>query len=612
MRGKHFRSGMGAAFWRLWLAATGSSLGDGLVLVAFPLLAVSLTTNPLAIAGVAIAGRLPIFVFSLPAGALADRFDRRSLLLVVELLRLVVLSWFASTVLLGHDSLGLIYSTVALLACCQAVFQAARTASVPSVVSRDDLVRANSRLTVSDVTASEVAGQSAGGVAFAVARALPFAADALSFALSAILLRRALPRLPARRAGTSFLADIRYGVVWFAHHRILRLLAALVGSFALCQWIMMSVLVLYGTRELSLSGAEYGALLAVGAVGSLLGALLASRVDASLGAGRTIVIAGVAAGGAYVALAVSNSVLLAGLALMVESTGISLGNISSISLRQRLIPNHLFGRVLSTFRMTLYGAMPLGALVGGLLSTRIGIRPTFLVAGTTQLCLLALVGPRLIARIGYRADRVDGVQGEGLPPDDKTQVGEQTQQTPAVPRPNAEPAQGGLTGSAPDQALSVPAAVPPAPTPAVSTPAAAPFPTVASMEVPGPAGSWDLDVAAAMVRSEGSDVDRLFDVLGEKLARILPSRVQLEREGSRLRRSQRVRKIVVDAGDERLEASRERQGPAFRVAHAVRGITLRTEEVALDAWLELLIQVVSREATKSDEVRTSLGRLLDA
>ncbi|MHB1928298.1 MAG: hypothetical protein ACYDEN_07605 [Acidimicrobiales bacterium] len=122
--------------------------------------------------------------------------------------------------------------------------------------------------------------------------------------------------------------------------------------------------------------------------------------------------------------------------------------------------------------------------------------------------------------------------------------------------------------------------------------------------------SWDLDVAAAMLRTDTADVDSLLDVLGAKLERILGSRAQVQRD-SGFRRSKRVAKIVVDAGGNRLEATRNRTGPSFCDVHAVRGITLRTTEITADEWLDRLVELVKAEAGRSNDVRTALGRLLE-
>lgn len=138
-----------------------------------------------------------------------------------------------------------------------------------------------------------------------------------------------------------------------------------------------------------------------------------------------------------------------------------------------------------------------------------------------------------------------------------------------------------------------------------------PVPASPLPSLPGPAGSWDLDLAAASLRMDTGDTDALFEALGDKLERILGSRAQVTREGGFRRRTKRVVKIVVDAGAARLEAARGRAGASFSEAHAVRGITLRTTELAAEEWLDRLVAIVEAEAARSNDVRTALGRMLE-
>jgi MFS family permease len=406
-------SGLGGMFWRLFAATGCSSLGDGLVLVAFPLLALMLSHDPILVSGVAVAARLPAFVVGLPAGALADRVHRRRLAVTVEWARLAVLAVFSALVVLHQDRLILLYLVVFVLGSLEELFVAATFASLPVVVAPEDLDRANGLLSFSDLTAEEVAGQGLGGVLVALGSSIPFIIDAFSFAASALLLRRALPDLPVDPPVASFRSDIVTGLQWFRSHAALRLCALLVASFAFCQSVVVAVLVLYLRVGLHLSATGYGLLLAVSAVGNIIGALLSARLTARLGPLVSIAGAGLMAGGAYLLLALSHSVIGAGGAMALECLAITVGNVSSMSLRQRLIPSALLGRVGTTFRMIIFAGMPLGALLGGVLAGVSSLRATFLTAGIAQLVLLAVLVPRLRQRM--RAEVIDltatGAQG---------------------------------------------------------------------------------------------------------------------------------------------------------------------------------------------------------
>ncbi|MGH9095354.1 MAG: MFS transporter, partial [Acidimicrobiales bacterium] len=348
-----------------------------------------------------------IFVFALPAGALADRVDRRKLAVSMDVTRLALIAMFAGSLLLGYHRLWTIYVTAFVMSACQIAFVAATDASLPALVAPDDFEVANSWLMGADITTEEMAGQGIGGALVAVGTALPFVADAVSFGLSAVLLRRALPDNRPAPSTTSMWRDMREGLVWFWRHRLLRRLVVLIASFAFCQTMMTAVLVIYGTRSLHLSRAGYGLLLAVAAVGTLLGAFAAAPVVRRVGTARSVVFAGLATGASYVLLASTVRIWLAVVALTLETLAVTVGNVATLSLRQREVPNHLLGRVSSAFRMCIYGAMPLGALAGGLASGAFGVRPTFALAGILQLLVLAAFGLRLSSMTTRRqADRL--------------------------------------------------------------------------------------------------------------------------------------------------------------------------------------------------------------
>jgi MFS family permease len=393
------QTALGGLFWRLFAATGCSSLGDGLVLVAFPLLAITLTHDPLLISGVAVAARLPAFAVGLPAGALADRVHRRRLAVTVEWARLAVLAAFSALLLLHADRLAVLYLVVFLLGSLEELFVAATFASLPAMVASTDLDRANGLLSFADLTAEEVAGQGLGGVLVALGSSIPFVIDALTFAASAVLLRRALPDLPAEPADASFRSDIVTGLRWFRSHPAVSLCALLVSSFAFCQSLVIAVLVLYLRVDLHLSATGYGLLLAVSAVGNVVGALFSARIAGRIGALWSIVAAGLVASGAYVLLGLAHSVTGAGIAMALECLGITVGNVASMSLRQRLIPAGLLGRVGTTFRMVIFAGMPVGALLGGLLAHLSSLRVTFLTGGIAQLVFLAVLVPPLWRRM---------------------------------------------------------------------------------------------------------------------------------------------------------------------------------------------------------------------
>jgi MFS family permease len=380
-----------------------SAVGDGLVLVAFPLLALTLTTSPVLIAGVAIAGRLPALLLSIPAGALVDRVNRRNLVTVINAVRVAALGVFAITLLAGHDSLLALYATVFVLGTADMMFNVATQACVPAMVPAGDLPRANGYLATAEMSGEQFAGPAIGGLAFAAAQVVPFVADAVSFVASLFLVRSALPDSIHRRHKRPFLADIGEGLVWFLRHRLLRLLAVVVASLAFCQAMVFAELVMYGTGQLHLGHTGYGLFFAGAAAGNVIGSLAAGRIHGRWGPSRCLLGAAILAGSAYLVLSATSTVMTAAAVLFIEAVAVAVGNVTTLSLRQRLIPESLLGRVGAAFRLLLYGLAPVGALTGGLLTAALGVRSAFAVAGAVQLVVLALAAPLLIRRINLAA-----------------------------------------------------------------------------------------------------------------------------------------------------------------------------------------------------------------
>lgn len=383
----------------MWTAAGTSSLGDGMVLVAFPLLALSYTHRPVLIAGVAVAGTLPAFLVALPAGALADRVNRRRLLVGAELARLALLGGFGALILEGWANLAVLYVTVFVLKGLGVVFDITSGAALPSVVAPSLLFKANANLLTAQTVTQEIAGQALGGIAFAASAWVPFVTDAATFAASAGLLRKAIPDNPLAGPNSSFRTDLRDGIRWFVRLPLLRRLTGLISSLAFCQALVIGMMVIYGVEDLHMSRAGYGLLLGVSAVGTAVTAAAASQIHARLGTGWCIVAAGIAASSAYPILALTRSPVTAGGALALEASGVVLGNIAARSLRQSIVPPELQGRVASTYQMAVRSAVPLGGLTGGLLVQQIGVRHTFLFAGLLQLAVVTITAPRLLAAI---------------------------------------------------------------------------------------------------------------------------------------------------------------------------------------------------------------------
>lgn len=393
------RSGLSGRFWRMCSAVGISSVGDGLFQIALPLLALQYTRSAIAISVVLIAGRAPALLVGLPTGALADRLNRRPLIVAIEIIRFVALGLFALALAIGQGSLPAIYLTAFVMGGLNVAFDVVCGASLPSIVRPEQLVRANAHLLNAENTSENLIGQALGGVALAAGRGVPFLADAATFVASAALLSGAVPNNDARTSESTAWHDLLEGLRWFVRQPVLLLMTAVVATFAFCQSMVFGVLALYGKQELHLTATAYGLMLALSSAGLVLGALLAPWLHDRLGSVPTLIAAGVLAAASYPVLAVTHSVFVATAALLVETAMVIMGQTASRSLRQLLTPAEMQGRAASAFGCTITACPLVGALLGGVLVSLQGLRGAFLTAGLIQVAILAVLGPRLLGHV---------------------------------------------------------------------------------------------------------------------------------------------------------------------------------------------------------------------
>ena len=287
-QGAYLRTrGLGPDFAKLWTASAVSNLGDGVTLVAGPLLAASLTRDPRLVAGLVVAQRLPWLLFSLVSGALVDRLDRRRVMVTVDAARSVAVGLLGLAVLADAASLPLLYAVFFALGTAETLFDNAAVSILPAVVPRAQLARANGRLLGAQMVANELVAPPLGGLLFATAAAVPFLLDAGSFAAAAAMAAAMGGRFRVERpegaAPTTLRAEIAEGVRWLARHRLLRILAVAIALMNFTLSAALSIFVLYAQERLGLGPVGYGALLASLAVGGITASLVAARIIGWLG-----------------------------------------------------------------------------------------------------------------------------------------------------------------------------------------------------------------------------------------------------------------------------------------------------------------------------------------
>ncbi|HEV2258269.1 MAG TPA: MFS transporter [Streptosporangiaceae bacterium] len=407
---------LGRDYWRLWWANAISSTGDGAFVAALPLLAVTITRDPRLVSVVTAATFLPWLLLSLPAGAVVDRYDRATLMWRAQAVQAAVVTIIAVLVVAHQASIEVLAAGGLLLGSAEVIFSNAAQSVLPALVPPELLPKANGSQQVSLTVGESFLGPPAGSLLFAAAATLPFGLDAASFAGSAALLAR-LPRTgeAPENAGDAkrppIRAQVAEGLRWLGRHRLLRVVAVLLGIYNFANQMGQAVLVLLATQTLHVSTRGYGLLLAASAVGSVVGGLVNPVLTRRMGMLPSLVLPALVDAAAFVGIGLAPGPLVVAALLAVQGFSVAMWNVVTVSLRQRVVPGHLLGRVNSVYRMLGWGLMPLGALAGGFVAHAAGLRAPYVVAGLLcALCALAAL-PLLLAATRKQAGEQDDTQG---------------------------------------------------------------------------------------------------------------------------------------------------------------------------------------------------------
>jgi MFS family permease len=417
---------LGSRFNRLWLAAGISNVGDGLHYTAIPLLAASITRDPVELSWVEVALFLPWLLFALPAGAWVDRVDRRRAMAVSGAARAIIITTLAGIVVAGEEGLAVVYVAVFLLGSAETVYESSARALLPAVVRREQLDTGNARLQGSEVIGQQFIGPPLAGLLFAAATGLPFVIDAALLVLSSMVLSQLRGNFrPAALEGaepTLLRADILEGLRWLRGNQLILRLTLLAGIVGLVGAGANAVLVLFALEELDLSETGFGILLAVSAVGSVIGAAMAPRLAERVGRGNAILVAVAGGGVGFFVFAATSNAVVASLSFALVAWSVLVWNILSMSIRQAVIPEVFFGRVLGAWRVVVWGTIPVGAVLGGLLADRSGLHAPFVAAGFAHVGVIVF-GWKTLRRLPVDAeanaepDRLSAAGGlPGLPP----------------------------------------------------------------------------------------------------------------------------------------------------------------------------------------------------
>jgi MFS family permease len=387
---------MGRSFRWLVTSAWTSNLGDGIGLAAGPLLIASQTSDPLLVALAALLQRLPWLLFGLWAGVLADRLERRRLVMGVDLGRAGVLALLSATILTGTVGVVVVLVAMLLIGTAEVFADTAGQTLLPMVVGKEDLAVGTARLMAGLLTTNQLAGPALGAALFAAGVATPFMTWAILVAVGALLVTRVRTPAIERPGGRSHVRrDIQDGLVWAWRHSAVRTLTLTIVTFNVTWGAAWSVLVLYAKQRLGLGAVGFGLLNTILAVGGLAG--IASHDWLT----RHVSLANVMRGVLFVetlthlGLALTTTAWVAGAIMFVFGAEAFIWGTTSQTVRMRAVPAALQGRVGSLYMIGVYGGLLVGQALGGVIARVWGVTAPFWFAFAGSALMLALIWQEL-------------------------------------------------------------------------------------------------------------------------------------------------------------------------------------------------------------------------
>jgi MFS family permease len=380
---------LGASYWKLWSATTISNLGDGIVAIAYPWLASAVTRSPLLIALSAVVSRLPWLVFTLHAGVITDRFNRKRIIVAMDTLRGVLTIAIGIFVYLERESLPslneltsltnletnytlyfVILFTAFLFGLAEVLRDNCAQTLMPAVVEDKDLEKANGRMWSAESLTNSFIGPPLGSFIIAIAIFLPFFFDAVTFFLAAALIAGMKPTVksfePEVKSGPiNFRAEIKEGFSWLWSHTLLRPMAIILGLLNGIASLSAAVYILFAQEVLNTTVFIFAVLGTAAAVGGILGGLLGPKVSEKIGSGRSLAVALFVMPLGALLIGFASQWYVVWVLVFFQTFAGVLWNIVTVSLRQSLIPTNLLGRVNSVYRFFAWGTIPIGTLLGG-------------------------------------------------------------------------------------------------------------------------------------------------------------------------------------------------------------------------------------------------------
>ncbi|VXC41583.1 MFS transporter [Pseudoclavibacter sp. 8L] len=408
---------LGTPFRYLLSSSLFSNLADGILIAAGPLLVASLTQDPLLVSLALVVQQLPWLVFGLFAGVVADRLPRVAIIVTGALSRVLMLAVIGALVLTDTVNLPILYIALFLVGSAEVFTDNAWTSIVPDLVPSKELGIANSRLIASQTVMNQLAGPAIGGAIFAVGHAIPYGVTVVSLLFAVVLVSR-ITSPPVSTATTGPIEtvrsvarvrrDIARGFAWLWQNPPVRTLAIILFAFNITYGMTYGVLVLYAKQRLGLDDAGYGLLLAVSALGGLVGTALYGRLERRFSYTSLMRTCLALETVLHLVLAATANVIVAGLTMFVFGMYTVIWATLASTIRGRAVPSRMRGRVSSVYFLGMIGGMAVGTFVGGLIGQGFGIVTTIWVAFGASILILALVW-RSLVHVGRAGEvRADG------------------------------------------------------------------------------------------------------------------------------------------------------------------------------------------------------------
>jgi MFS family permease len=409
-------SALGNDFSRIWSASLITNLADGVLKLAAPLLAVSLTEDPVLIGLLSALSLLPWLFFAIPIGVYVDRTDRRRALIQGNVLRSIVGIVLAFAIAEDFINIWILLSAIFFIGICEVLVDTTSQSVLPQILDRSEFEKGNSRLQLSEVIVAQFVGSPLSGFLYAIAIGLPFFFSTSGFFVAALV----IAVIPFRKELNSInphnkkmekmgmLGDIKFALSFIYREKSIFTIVVVTTSIGFFYSLSNAIAPLFLLKELEIPVRLFGIVLAIQGVGALIGSIAAPRISSALGRGRALALNLLLASSMIVLTGLApNALVYVAISVVIGFT-ISIWNILLMSLYQSLIPSHLYGRIHGARRTIVWGLMPLGSVIGGFVAKG-GLRLPFLIGGViaTSISVLAFT---TVVRIGNQSAETNSEQ----------------------------------------------------------------------------------------------------------------------------------------------------------------------------------------------------------